>query len=101
MQRRDFIALLGGTAASWVASPLAASAQTTSKVYRLGTIGPRDPFDEKSPFGAILVRVLAERGYTFGQNLTFDARGAKGDMHRVPQLLAEMKAAKTASHVGE
>jgi putative ABC transport system substrate-binding protein len=36
--------------------------------------------------------VLAQRGYTLGQNLALDARGAKGDMHRVPQLLQEMKA---------
>jgi len=86
MQRRDFITLLGSTAASWVSWPLAASAQTTSKVYRLGTLGARDPFDDKSRFGSILVRVLAQRGYTLGQNLAFDARGAKGDMHHVPQL---------------
>src|SRR6202795_687475 len=92
MQRRDFIALLGSSAASWVSWPLTASAQTTSKVYRLGTLGPRDPFDDKSPFGSILVHVLAQRGYTLGQNLALDARGAKGDMRRVPQLLQEMKA---------
>ena len=92
MQRREFIALLGSSAASWVSGPLTALAQTTSKVYRLGTLGPRDPFDDKGPFGSILVRVLAQRGYTLGQNLALDARGAKGDMHGVPQLLQEMKA---------
>jgi putative ABC transport system substrate-binding protein len=92
MQRREFIALLGSSGATWVSWPLTALAQTTSKVYRLGTLGPRDPFDDKSPFGSILVRVLAQRGYTLGQNLALDARGAKGDMHRVPQLLQEMKA---------
>jgi putative tryptophan/tyrosine transport system substrate-binding protein len=45
------------------------------------------------------VRVLAERGYVLGQNLTLDARGAKGDMHRVPQLLQEMKADKVDAFV--
>jgi putative tryptophan/tyrosine transport system substrate-binding protein len=99
MQRRDFIALVGGSAASWIAEPLTASAQIPSKVYRLGTLGPRDPFDDKSPFGAILVRVLAERGYALGQTLALDARGAKGDMHRVPQLLQEMKAGKVDAFV--
>jgi putative ABC transport system substrate-binding protein len=98
MQRREFIALLGSTAASSVSWSPPASAQTTS-VYRLGTLGPRDPFDDKSPFGSILVRVLAQRGYTLGQNLTLDARGAKGDMHRVPQLLQEMKANKVEALV--
>jgi len=93
MQRREFITLLGSAAASSVCWPRAASAQTTS-IFRLGTLGPRDPFDDKSPFGSILIRVLAQRGYTLGQNLAFDARGAMGDMHRVPQLLQEMKADK-------
>lgn len=99
MQRRDFIALLGSSAASWVSCPLTAWAQTTSKVYRLGTLGPRDAFDDKSPFGSILVGVLAQRGYTLGRNLALDARGAKGDMRRVPQLLQEMKADGAATFV--
>jgi putative ABC transport system substrate-binding protein len=90
MKRREVLALLGG-AAMW---PIVARAQTPSKVYRLGTLSPRDPFDDKSPFGSTLVRVLAQRGYTLGQNLTFDARGAKGEVKRLPQLLEEMKADK-------
>ncbi len=49
--------------------------------------------------GSILVRVLAQRGYTLGQNLALDARGAMGDMHRVPQLLQEMKADKVEAFV--
>ncbi|MGC2808842.1 MAG: ABC transporter substrate-binding protein, partial [Bradyrhizobium sp.] len=55
--------------------------------------------DDKSPFGSILVRVLAQRGYTLGRNLALDARGAKGDMRRVPQLLQEMKADGAATFV--
>jgi putative ABC transport system substrate-binding protein len=99
MKRRDFIALVGGSGISFVFGSLNASAQTTSKVFRLGTIGPRDPFDDKSPFGSILVRVLAEHGYRLGQNLVLDARGANGDMHRVPLLLSEMKADKVDAFV--
>jgi ABC-type uncharacterized transport system substrate-binding protein len=98
MQRREFITLLGSTAASLVSWPLSASAQTTS-IHRLGTLGPRDPFDDKSPFGSILIRVLAQRGYTLGQNLALDARGAMGDMRRVPQLLQQMKADKVEAFV--
>jgi putative ABC transport system substrate-binding protein len=92
MQRREFVTLLGGAAATSVCWPLTASAQKA--IYRLGTLGPRDPVDDKSQFGSILVRVLAQRGYTLGQNLALDARGAMGDLHRVPQLLQEMKANK-------
>ena len=79
MQRREFMRFLGHAAACSVSWPLTASAQTTS-TYRLGTLGPRDPFDEKSPFGSILVRVLGQQGYTLGKNMALDARGAKGDM---------------------
>lgn len=99
MQRRDFIALITGSAISCISGPLGASAQTTSKVYRLGTIGPRDPFDEKSPFGSILVRVLAEHGYALGQSLAVDARGAKGDMRSLPQIFSDMKADKVDAFV--
>ena len=98
MQRREFFTLLGSAAAASVSWPLTASAQTTS-IYRLGTLGPRDPFDDRSPFGSILIRVLAQRGYTLGQNLALDARGAMGDMGRVPQLLQEMKADKVDAFV--
>jgi putative tryptophan/tyrosine transport system substrate-binding protein len=94
MQRRDFIALVGASAVSWISGPFTASAQTAFKMYRLGTLGARNPIDDKSHFGSILVRVLAERGYALGQNLALDARGAEGDLHRVPQLLQEMKAGK-------
>jgi len=99
MQRREFIALFGGVASSSFSWPLTASAQTTSKVYRLGTLGTRDPLCDKSPFGSILIRALAQGGYTLGQNLTLEAHGAMGDMGRVPQLLMEMKANKVEALV--
>jgi putative ABC transport system substrate-binding protein len=98
MRRREFIKLLGSTGVSAVCRPLTGSAQALAS-YRLGTLGPRDPFDGKSPFGAILVRVLAQHGYILGQNLTLDARGANGDTRRVPQLLQEMKEAKANAFV--
>jgi putative ABC transport system substrate-binding protein len=89
MKRREFIAGLGG---AMLAGPGTALAQTSSKVYRLGTLSPGPPFTEKSPFGAILVRVLAQRGYTLGQNLAFDARGAMGQLGKLPDILRDMKA---------
>jgi putative tryptophan/tyrosine transport system substrate-binding protein len=89
MQRREFMSLFGSAAASSLFGPLTASAQTTS-AYRLGTVSPREPLDEMSPFGSILVAVLAQRGCALGQNLTLQARGAQGETRRIPQLLLEM-----------
>jgi putative ABC transport system substrate-binding protein len=93
MRRREFITLLGSAATSQVPWPLTASAQTAS-IHRLGTLGTRDPVDENSPFGSILVRALAQRGYMVGQNLVLDARSAKGAVNSVPQILQDMKADK-------
>jgi putative ABC transport system substrate-binding protein len=49
---------------------------------------------EKSPFGSILVRALALHGYSLGQNLTLEARGAMAQVKRLPALLEELKASK-------
>jgi putative ABC transport system substrate-binding protein len=89
MERREFLALLGAAALSDLP---AASAQTPGRVYRLGTLHPALPLTDASPFGKIVVKALAEHGYILGKNLTFDARGAMGDVAKLPALLAELKA---------
>ncbi len=89
MKRRDFLALLGAAA---LIDPLEASAQTPGRVYHLGTLHPGLPLTDTSPFGKIVVKALAEGGYSLGQNLTFDARGAMGDVAKIPSLLGELKA---------
>jgi putative tryptophan/tyrosine transport system substrate-binding protein len=89
MKRREFLALVGGAA---LAAPLKASAQTPGRIYHLGTLHPAAPTAETSPFGKIIVKTLADRGYILGQNLTFDARGAMGDVAKLPALLQELKA---------
>jgi putative ABC transport system substrate-binding protein len=40
----------------------------------------------------VLVNALAQHGYVLDQNLTFEARGAMGDVAKLPQLLVELKA---------
>ena len=89
MKRREFLALLGAAA---LIDPKEASAQTLGRIYHLGTLTPSLPVTETSPSGKVLVKALAEHGYILGQNLTFDARGAVGDIAKLPSLLGELKA---------
>lgn len=89
MKRREFLTLLGTAA---LVDPRRASAQTPGRIYHLGTLHPAAPLTDGSPFGKILVKALSERGYILGQNLTFDARAAMGDVAKFPGLLAELKA---------
>ena len=89
MQRREFVALLGGMAAAW---PQAVIAQTPSKIHRLGSVGPVDPLAENTPRGSVLLRELARRGYTLGQNLSYEPRGARAQLSRLPEFFQEFKA---------
>src|SRR5436190_14647915 len=98
MNRRDVIALLGGAAAVW---PLALNAQQrtrdsvaqlSSRTYRLGTLTGNVPLSANSPDGTTLLNALAQRGYMLGRNLAYDARGAGGELTKVPQLIEDFRA---------
>jgi putative ABC transport system substrate-binding protein len=89
MQRREFMALVGGAA---LIGAGAAKAQTPGKTWRLGTLHPAQLMNETNPFAKILLKTLGAQGYVFGQNLTLEARNAAGDMTKIPQLLQELKA---------
>jgi len=90
MKRREFIALLGSAA---IAAPRAAIAQTPAKIYRLGTLTVGPPIPPTAGTGAMLVAGLAQRGFTLGQNLAYEARGAAGKVSQMPNLMQELKAA--------
>src|SRR3954466_15987040 len=68
------------------------AAQPASKVYRVGLLTPTAPLADTSPFGAPLVRGLAQHGYRQNHNLIFERRGAEGHLDRLPQLVAELVA---------
>src|ERR1700724_1016731 len=72
MQRRAFITLLGGGAAAW---PLAARAQQSDRMRRIGVLMPYPPSDTewKSRVGA-LQQELQRLGWTRGRNIEFDER---------------------------
>jgi ABC-type uncharacterized transport system substrate-binding protein len=91
MKRREFITLLGGAATGW---PLAAVAQTPSKVYRVGLLSPAAPVADASPYGTPFIRGLAQQGYALGRNVEFERRAAEGHLDRLPRLLDELAASK-------
>ena len=72
MKRREFIALLGGAAATW---PLAARAQQGERVRRIGVLMNVAADDAEAParVGAFS-QGLAELGWTIGRNVRIDYR---------------------------
>jgi putative ABC transport system substrate-binding protein len=89
MRRRQFIALLGGATIAW---PGGGSAQTPEKTFRLGTLTPGVPLSVNTPPAKLLLAALTQRGFVLGRNLAYDARGAGGDISRIPALLQDFKA---------
>ena len=90
MRRREVLQVLAGAI---VAAPCGAAAQTTAKIYRIGTLTVGPPIPTTTGSGADLIAGLAQRGYTLGQNLAYEARGAAGKVDQMPQLMQELKAA--------
>ena len=84
MQRRDFIKLLGGTAAGW---PLVARAQQPA----IPVIGVLNAGHSPIPdIEAAFATGLAERGYVVGRNVTIEHRWARGNYDRLPELAQEL-----------
>jgi putative ABC transport system substrate-binding protein len=91
LERRAFITLLGGAAATW---PLAARAQPAG-VPRIGFLGNSTPELEANlitPFR----NGLRALGYEEGRNIVIEFRWAEGRYERFPALIAELIAAKVA-----
>jgi putative ABC transport system substrate-binding protein len=77
MQRRKFIALLGGAAA--VAWPLAARAQQRDRVRRVGVLQTQSADDaERQTSVAAFRQQLQRLGWIEGRNIQFDVRWSAG-----------------------
>jgi len=74
MKRREFIFALGGAAVGW---PLAARAQQTERVRRIGVLMNTTP-DEPDSQARItaLAQGLQEAGWAIGRNLRIDTAGS-------------------------
>jgi putative tryptophan/tyrosine transport system substrate-binding protein len=90
LERRNFIALLGGAAATW---PLAARAQHGERMRRIGVLLPFSADDAESQvrMGAFL-QTLALSGWTIGRNLRIDIRWAGINADDIRKHAAELAA---------
>jgi len=91
MRRRDVLRVIAG---GMTTVPHALAAQTLEKTYRLGTLTAGPALAATAGTGKMLVDGLAKRGFSLGQNLAYEARGAAGDVGRTPMLMQELTAAK-------
>jgi len=85
MRRREFIALTGA-AAAW---PLAARAQQTAKVARIGSLSGGSTAGTKDR-DACFQDGLRQLGWIEGQNIVIERRWASGNTARLPGLAAEL-----------
>ena len=86
MRRREFITLLGSTAAAW---PLAVRAQRAEKIPTIGFLGANNPALQSPWTGAFLQR-LRELGWIEGRNIAIEYRWAEGRDQRAADLAAEL-----------
>ncbi len=86
MRRREFISLFGGAVAAW---PIAARAQQTEKVHRIGFLA-NDPTIPTQPAGAAFLDGLRESGFVEGKNIIIERRFAEARLDRYPDLVADL-----------
>src|SRR6185312_511729 len=80
LQRREFITLLGGAAATW---PLAARAQQAARVPRIGIV-------DDAPMWHSFRQALREFGYVEGQSVNYEYRYSKGVPERLATAVVEL-----------
>jgi putative ABC transport system substrate-binding protein len=97
MRRREVLHVLAGAT---VAAGCVSSAQA-AKTYHLAglTAGAPAAFAPTSPNGTMLIKALAEHGYTLGQNLDYKPYGGNLQAARLPQVAREIAASKVDAAV--
>ena len=90
MRRRDFIKVVAGSAIPW---PLAARAQQTDQVRRIGVlmnVAPEHP--EGQPYVIAFQQALQQLDWTEGRNIRIDIRWGENDVDRDRKYAAELVA---------
>jgi putative ABC transport system substrate-binding protein len=83
VKRREFLSLLGASAAAW---PRTAAAQ--GKTFKIGFLALGNP--DPAPFVKGVGDGLRDLGYIEGQNVSFEPRSAEGKADRLASLAAEL-----------
>src|SRR5262245_43400915 len=90
IERRKFLATLGGAAAAW---PLAARAQQGERVRRIGVLlSTREGDPQRGAQLAALVQRLTELGWADGRNARLDVRWTAGSADAARKYAAELVA---------
>jgi len=84
MRRREFIKIISGSALAW---PPAARAQQRSVRIGILLLGRAVPTEQLA-----ITSELARLGYDEGRNMTYEIRGADGELDRLPMLTRELVA---------
>jgi putative ABC transport system substrate-binding protein len=91
MQRREFITLFGGTAATW---PLASRAQQPANTKRIAIVSPSVKISEISVSGRPYYRAffdeLSRLGYVEGQDLGVERHSGEGRPERYAELARDV-----------
>jgi putative ABC transport system substrate-binding protein len=88
MKRREFIALLGGAAATW---PLAVEAEPVQRTRRIAVLHNRAADDAEGQLRlTAFVQGLQQLGWTVGRNLRIDYRWSAGDAERIRNGVADV-----------
>jgi len=85
MRRREFVALMGGAAATW---PLVARGQQIASPRRVGFLLVGLTPESKS--AQSFLQGLRDAGYTIGRDVVVEWGLAHGDYDRVPELVADL-----------
>jgi len=93
MKRREFIVLFGGATAASASWPLAAGAQASGKLLRIGYIAASGAAATQNIVAAFR-QGLKELGYVEGQSIMLDVRYAEGRSERIPELVTELVSLK-------
>jgi len=75
--RRRFL-IVGSVAFTLLAAPVAAEAQKTERIWRIGRVGPGAPAVVRNKYEDTLIGRLRELGYVDGKNAIVTMRYASG-----------------------